>query len=189
VLIGYCRVSTQGQSLDAQLEQLKAAGCERIFAEKQSGAWTERPELTKLKAQVTHGDVVVVTALDRLARSTRDLLNITEELRQRGVGFKSLREAMIDTTSATGELMVQILAAIAQFERRLIRARVEDGTKRARERGVKFGPKFKLNRHQRQEVLQRLKDGESQSDVARSFAVDRSTINRLARAGEASTPA
>ena len=85
--------------------------------------------------------------------------------------------------------MVPILASIAQFERRLIRARVEDGAKRARERGVKFGPKFKLNRHQRQEALHRLKDGQSQSDVARTFGVDRSTINRLARAGEVSTAA
>jgi DNA invertase Pin-like site-specific DNA recombinase len=179
MIIGYARVSTQEQSLDAQIEELKAAGAECIFAEKASGAWRERPELAKLKAQVTHGDVVVVTRLDRLARSTRDFLNTLAELTERGVGFRSINDTGIDTTSATGQLVLQILASIGEFERKLIRSRVEDGTKRAIARGVKFGRKPKLNRHQRQEALARLQAGETQAEVARTYGVDRSTICRL----------
>lgn len=178
-IIGYARVSTRDQSLNGQLAELKAAGCERIFAEKASGAWKDRPEFTKLKAQVTHGDVVVVCRLDRLARSVFDLLSTLTGFTERGVGFKSLKDALIDTTSPTGELMLTVLAAIAQFERRLIRARVEDGTKRARERGVKFGRKYKLTPHQKAEALARLKAGEAQADVARSYGVNRSTVCRL----------
>ena len=179
MIIGYARVSTQEQSLDAQIAELKAAGAERVFAEKASGAWRERPELARLKAQVTHGDVVLVCRLDRLARSTRDLLNVLAHLSESGVGFRSLKETMIDTTSAHGRLMLGVLAAIGEFERELIRSRVEDGTARARARGVKFGRTPKLNRHQREEAVARLKAGEKQADVARSYGVDRSTISRL----------
>jgi DNA invertase Pin-like site-specific DNA recombinase len=176
MIIGYARVSTQEQSLDAQIAELKTAGAERIFAEKASGAWRERPELAKLKVQVNYGDVVVVTRLDRLARSTRDLLNVLAELTERGVGLRSIKDSVIDTTSATGQLVLHILASIGDFERKLIRSRVEDGTKRAIARGVKFGRKPKLNRHQRQEALARLQAGETQAEVARSYGVDRSTI-------------
>jgi DNA invertase Pin-like site-specific DNA recombinase len=179
MIVGYARVSTQEQSLDAQIAELKAVGAERIFAEKASGAWRERPELARLKVQVTHGDVVLVSRLDRLARSTRDLLNVLAHLSENGVGFRSLKEAMIDTTSAHGRLMLGVLAAIGEFERELIRSRVEDGSARARARGVKFGRKPKLNRHQREEALARLRGGETQADVARSYGVDRSTISRL----------
>jgi DNA invertase Pin-like site-specific DNA recombinase len=179
MIVGYARVSTQEQSLAAQIEELKAAGAERIFAEKASGAWRERPELARLKAQVTHGDVVLVTRLDRLARSTRDLLNVVGGFSERGVGFRSLKDATIDTTSAQGQLVLQVLAAIGEFERKLIRSRVEDGTKRARERGVRFGRKPKLNPFQRWEAKQRLAAGETQAEVARTFGVDRSTISRL----------
>ena len=128
---------------------------------------------------VTYGDVVVVTRLDRLARSTRDFLNTLAELTERGVGFRSIKDTGIDTTSATGQLVLQILASIGEFERKLIRSRVEDGTKRARERGVKFGRKPKLNHFQRHQALLRLAHGETQADVARSYGVDRSTICRL----------
>jgi DNA invertase Pin-like site-specific DNA recombinase len=123
--------------------------------------------------------VVVVIRLDRLARSTRDLLNLLAELTDRGVGLRSIKDAGIDTTSATGQLVLQILASIGEFERKLIRSRVEDGTKRAWDRGVKFGRKPKLNPHQRQEAKARLQAGETQADVARSYGVDRSTICRL----------
>jgi DNA invertase Pin-like site-specific DNA recombinase len=179
MIVGYARVSTQEQSLAAQIEELKAAGAERIFAEKASGAWRERPELARLKAQVTHGDVVLVTRLDRLARSTRDLLNVVGGFSERGVGFRSLKDATIDTTSAQGQLVLQVLAAIGEFERKLIRSRVEDGTKRARERGVRFGRKPKLNPFQRWEAKQRLAAGETQAEVARTFGVDRSTRLRV----------
>ena len=123
MLIGYARVSTAEQSLDAQLAELKAAGCERIFSEKLSGARaSDRQALQKLLKQATHGDVVVVTRLDRLARSTRDLLNIIEEFTREGIGFKSLRETSIDTTSATGAVGALDLG----FDRR-VRARADHG--------------------------------------------------------------
>ena len=180
MLVGYARVSTGDQSLDAQLGDLKAAGCERVFAEKVSGASAAgRQALQKLMRQVTHGDVVIVTRLDRLARSTRDLFNILEGFTRAGVGFRSLRETSIDTTTPQGRLVISVLASIGEFERELIQARMTEGRQRARASGVKFGPKFKLNHFQRQEALARLQAGETQADVARTYNVDRATISRL----------
>ena len=121
----------------------------------------------------------MVTRLDRLARSTRDLLNVLDQLGKNGVGFQSLREKAIDTTTAHGRLTLSILAAIAEFERELIQARVSEGRKRAVASGVKFGPKFKLNGFQRQEALARLDAGETLSAVARTYGVDPATICRL----------
>ena len=132
-----------------------------------------------LMRQVTHGDVVIVTRLDRLARSTRDLLNILEGFTREGVGFRSLRETSIDTTTPQGRLVISVLASIGEFERELIQARMTEGRQRARASGVKFGPKFKLNHFQRQEALARLQAGETQADVARTYNVDRATISRL----------
>jgi DNA invertase Pin-like site-specific DNA recombinase len=123
--------------------------------------------------------VLVVTRLDRLARSTRDLLNILHQLGERGVGFKSLADAWADTTTPHGRLLVTMLAGIAEFERELIRARTGEGRTRAKARGVKFGRPSKLTAHQRQEALQRLAAGETQADIARSYAVDATTIGRL----------
>jgi DNA invertase Pin-like site-specific DNA recombinase len=126
-------------------------------------------------------DTVVVTRLDRLARSTRDLLKTLDRLAKARVGFKSLRETAVDTTSPQGRLVVSILAAISEFERELILSRISEGRKRARQNGIKFGRKPKLTAYQRQEALERLAEGESQSTIARSFNVDRATISRLAR--------
>jgi DNA invertase Pin-like site-specific DNA recombinase len=127
------------------------------------------------------GDVLVVTKLDRLARSTRDLLNVLDSVSKREAGFKSLADAWADTTTAHGRLMLTVLAGLAEFERELIRSRTGDGRVRARARGVRFGRPPRLNPHQRQEALQRLRNGDSQSDVARTYAVDKSVICRLAQ--------
>jgi DNA invertase Pin-like site-specific DNA recombinase len=181
VLLGYARVSTDAQSLEAQMAALTAAGCGRVYSEKRSGADISRQALAKLMKEASPGDTVVVTRLDRLARSTRDLLNLLAQLDRDSIGFKSLRETSVDTTSPQGRLVVNILASISEFERELITARMGEGRKRAMAKGVKFGPKFKLNHFQRQEALARLETGESQAEVARSYNVDRATISRLRR--------
>jgi DNA invertase Pin-like site-specific DNA recombinase len=178
-IYGYARVSTDGQTLASQDVQLHAAGCVKVYGEKVSGAKTDRAELGKLFRRLERGDVLVVTRLDRLARSTRDLLNILHQLGERGVGFKSLADAWADTTTPHGRLLVTMLAGIAEFERELIRARTGEGRTRAKARGVKFGRPSKLTAHQRQEALQRLAAGETQADIARSYAVDATTIGRL----------
>jgi DNA invertase Pin-like site-specific DNA recombinase len=179
-LFGYARVSTRDQDLAAQDADLMAAGCAKVFKEKVSGAKTDRPELAKAIRQLEPGDVLIVTRLDRLARSTRDLLNVLDEIAKRGAGFRSLKDSWADTTSAHGRLMLTILGGLAEFERELIRARTGEGRKRAKDRGVRFGRPRKMTSHQRREALQRLHAGETMSDVARTYAVDASTISRLA---------
>jgi len=179
-LYGYARVSTHGQNLSAQDAELMAAGCAKVFKEKASGAKTDRPELAKLIRRLEEGDVLVVVRLDRLARSTKDLLNVLDEIGKHGAGFRSLRDAWADTTTPHGRLMLTVLGGLAEFERSLIVARTGEGRKRAKERGVKFGRPKKLTPHQRQEALQRLAAGETQSDVARTFNLSASTISRLA---------
>ena len=181
-LFGYARVSTRDQNLAAQDAELMAAGCAKVFKEKVSGAKTDRPELAKVIGRLEPGDVLVVTRLDRLARSTRDLLNVLDELGKRGVGFKSLKDAWADTTTPHGKLMLTILGGLAEFERELIRARTGEGRKRAKNRGVRFGRPRKMTPHQRQEALQRLAAGETYADVARTYNVDAMTIGRLAAA-------
>jgi|SRR5258707_2204303 DNA invertase Pin-like site-specific DNA recombinase len=176
---GYARVSTDGQTLAAQDGQLHAAGCAKVYAEKISGARSNRPELAKVLKRLDRGDVLIVTRLDRLARSTRDLLNILDDIAKRGAGFKSLHDAWADTTSAHGRLMVTILAGLAEFERELIRARTGEGRKRAKERGVRFGRPPVLTPHQRQEALARREAGETLMDIARSYGVSHPTISRL----------
>ena len=179
---GYARVSTDGQSLASQDAQLHAAGCAKVFAEKVSGAKSDRAELAKVLNRLESGDVLVVTRLDRLARSTRDLLNILDTIGKAGAGFKSLGDAWADTTTPHGRLMLTVLGGLAEFERELILARTSDGRDRAKAKGVKFGRKPSLTSHQRQEALQRLANGETQADVARSYDVSQATISRLAAA-------
>jgi DNA invertase Pin-like site-specific DNA recombinase len=156
-----------------------AAGCAKVYAEKVSGAKTDRPELAKLIRRLEAGDVLMVTRLDRLARSTRDLLNILDAIGKAGAGFKSLSDAWADTTTPHGRLMLTILGGLAEFERELIIARTGDGRARAKAKGVRFGRPRKLTPHQRQEALQRLAEGETQADVARTYNVDATTIGRL----------
>jgi DNA invertase Pin-like site-specific DNA recombinase len=179
-IIGYCRVSTDGQTLDAQIAEVKAAGATRVFAEKQSGVRTDRPALRKAIASLGDGDVLLVTRLDRLARSTRDLLNVLHEVGECGAAFKSLADTWADTTTPHGRLMVTVLGGLAEFERSLIKARTDVGIKRAREAGIRFGRPPKLTRHQQQHALKLLADGEPQAAVARVLGVDQSTISRMA---------
>jgi DNA invertase Pin-like site-specific DNA recombinase len=176
---GYARVSTDGQSLTAQIAELKATNCERIFQEKVSGARADRKQLTRLIAGLDKRDVLVVTRLDRLARSTRDLLNILGAVAEKGAGFKSLRDTWADTTSAHGRLMLTILGGLAEFERELIRTRTGEGRQRAMARGVVMGRRPKLTVHQRREAIARRDAGEVLTDIARSFNVSHSTISRL----------
>jgi len=176
---GYARVSTGGQTLSAQEAQLQAAGCAKVYSEKASGAKTDRAALAKVLARLEQGDVLVVTRLDRLARSTRDLLNTLGTITQKGAGFRSLADTWADTTTPHGRLLLTILGGLAEFERELIRARTGEGRKRAMDRGVRFGRPRKLSDHQRQEAIARLNAGETQADVARTYGVDATTIGRL----------
>ena len=177
--IGYGRVSTDGQSLEAQEAELHTAGVDKIFKEKASGADANRSQLAKAIGSLHEGDILVVTRLDRLARSTRDLLNTLETISQKGAGFKSLRDTWADTTSAHGRLMLTILGGLAEFERELINTRTGEGRARAKIRGVVFGRKPKLTPHQRREALERRACGESVVEIARTFNVAHSTISRL----------
>jgi DNA invertase Pin-like site-specific DNA recombinase len=181
-IYGYARVSTNGQDLGSQETELLAAGCAKVFKEKVSGAKTDRAELAKVIRRLEPGDVLIVTRLDRLARSTRDLLNVLATVGEREAGFRSLRDAWADTTTPHGRLMLTVLGGLAEFERELIRARTGDGRKRAKDLGVKFGRPTALTAHQRSEAIQRLANGEAQADVARSFNVSQATISRLAAA-------
>ena len=178
-VFGYARVSTDGQTLASQEAELMAAGCAKVYSEKVSGARTDRLELAKVMRRIEAGDLLIVTRLDRLARSTRDLLNILHQLAEKGAKFKSLRDPWADTTTPQGELLVTILAGFATFERHLIKARTDDGRKRAKERGVRFGRPRKLDADQREEALRRLANGETLVDVARTYGVDPTTIGRL----------
>jgi len=179
MIIGYARVSTDGQSLESQEAALRNAGAEKVFAEKISGAVTDRRQLAKAIAALREGDVLLVTRLDRLARSTRDLLNVLATISDRGAGFRSLADAMIDTTSPHGKLIIAVLGALAEFERSMILARTSDGRKRAQERGVRFGRKPKLSAFQITEALARRANGEPLAEIGRSYNVSHSTISRL----------
>jgi DNA invertase Pin-like site-specific DNA recombinase len=179
---GYARVSTNGQDLGSQEAELMAAGCAKVFKEKVSGARTDRAELAKALRRLEPGDMLIVTRLDRLARSTRNLLNVLATVGERQAGFRSLKDTWADTTTPHGRLMLTVLGGLAEFERELIRARTGDGRARAKARGVRFGRPPTLTAHQRREVLQRLAQGEVQADVARSFNVSQATISRLAGA-------
>jgi DNA invertase Pin-like site-specific DNA recombinase len=178
-VIGYARVSTQDQNLTGQLEALKAAGAATIFREKVSGVRADRPQLAKLMAGLKPGDVVVVTKLDRLGRSTRELLDLIDRIGKAGASFRSLGDPLWDTGSSQGRLLSTMLAAIAEFERELIRERTGEGRKRAMAAGVKFGRKRKLSEHQRAEALKRRAAGETLASIAKSYAVDLSMISRL----------
>ena len=181
MLVGYARVSTDAQSLDAQMAARKAAGCERLYAEKRSGAETDREALAKLMKEASPGDTVVVTRLDRLARSTRESTCSTGSARTTSASSRCGRPRLI-RPRRRARLVVNILASISEFERELIHARMTEGRKRAVANGVKFGPKFKLNSFQRQEALARLAAGESQSVIAKTYGVDPATISLQGKA-------
>ncbi|SHN69172.1 recombinase family protein [Bradyrhizobium erythrophlei] len=177
---GYARVSTDGQTLAAQDAALHAAGCAKVYSETASGAKTNRAELGKVVKRLGKGDVLMVTRLDRLARSTRDLLNTLDEISKRGAGFKSLADQWCDTTTPHGRLMLTVLGGLAEFERELIKARTGEGRARAKARGVHMGRPPKLDAYQRREALKRRDDdGESLTAIARTYGVSHTTIGRL----------
>lgn len=177
---GYARVSTDGQTLDAQRASLQAAGAQTIFQEKISGARADRQQLAAALKALGPGDVLLVTRLDRLARSTRDLLNTLATIAERGAHFRSLADQWADTTTPHGRLMLTVLGGLAEFERELIKARTTEGRVRAVARGVHMGRPAKLTRHQKTEALAALSAGEiSQADLSRRYGVSQSTISRL----------
>jgi DNA invertase Pin-like site-specific DNA recombinase len=179
MIYGYARVSTDGQTVGAQVEAMTAAGAVRVFQDTASGAKIDRAQLRRMLDQLDAGDVLMVTRLDRLARSTRDLLNILATIAERKAGFRSLGDTWADTTTPHGRLMLTVLGGLAEFERDLIRARTGEGRARAAARGVKMGRKPKLTPHQRGEALRRKREGEAVREIARSYNVHNSTISRL----------
>lgn len=179
MIFGYARVSTDGQSVDAQVKQLREAGAEKIFRETASGAKTDRRELAKAIKALDRDDTLLVTRLDRLARSTRDLLNTLDAIGKAGARFRSLNDAWADTTTAHGRLLLTFLGGIAEFERDLIRARTSEGRERAKARGVHMGRPPKLTAHQRKEALRRRDAGETTRELGRLFNVSPNTISRL----------
>ena len=177
--IGYARVSTSGQTLDAQLEQLGGAGCASVFKETMSGTRSDRPELKKALDALTEGDVLIVTRLDRLARSTRDLLDIVHTIETRGAKLKALTDSWADTTTPTGKLILTVLGGLAEFERSLIAERTAEGRDRARRAGRRLGRPPKLTTHQRDAALRMRADGQDNAEIARVLGVSRSTISRI----------
>ncbi len=180
MIYGYARVSTDGQSVAAQVAALQAAGAGKVFREVASGAKTDRAQLRKAIAALHAGDVLMVTRLDRLARSTRDLLNTLAAITDSKAGFRSLGDTWADTTTAHGRLMLTVLGGLAEFERELIRARTGEGRARAVARGQKMGRPPKLTPHQQREAFKRRDHGgESLADIGRSYNVSGATISRL----------
>ena len=182
--IGYARVSTNAQDLEDQRQQLAAVGCERIYSEKISGTRSDRPELKRLLEHVRAGDVVTVTRLDRLARSTRGLLDLVDQLNRAGAGFRSLAEPWADTTSPAGKMVMTVMAGIAEFERSLIIERTQRGQQAARERGVRFGARPKLSESQIKKAQAEIAGGRSVADMARRLGVHRATLYRALRTNE-----
>ena len=177
---GYARVSSDGQSVDAQVRQLTKAGCKKVFREVASGAKTDRTQLRRLLDVLDAGDVLTVTRLDRLARSTRDLLNTLAAITAKKAGFKSIGDGWADTTTSHGRLMLTVLGGLAEFERDLIRARTGEGRARAVARGQRMGRPFKLTDHQKREAIKRRDQGEEfLAEIGRSYNVRAATISRL----------
>ena len=177
--IGYARVSTQGQTLDAQLEQLREVGCSEIYKDVASGARFDRKSLQSLLKAMKPGTTLIVTRLDRLARSTIDLLTIIKAIADKGCLFKSLADPWADTTTPTGRLMLTVLGGLAEFERELIKARTSEGRERAKRDGIRMGRKPLLSPHQIAEVRDRKAAGESVRQLARSYKVSPNTISRV----------
>jgi len=178
VKIGYARVSTQDQNLDRQIDNLRAAGCERIFNEKMTGTKSDRPELKTMLLTLRSGDVLVIDSFSRLSRSTKDLLELVEKLTGMGVHLVSLKENL-DTTTATGKLMLTMLSALSQFERDLIAERTIDGLRAARSRGRSGGrPCVGSDKDRRQALAMYHSNAMSNREIAERFGVSLSTLSR-----------
>jgi len=174
--VGYARVSSAGQDLSVQLEKLK--GCDKLFKEKRSGVDAGRPELKRCLDYLREGDTLLVTKIDRLARSTSDLYRIVSTLADKGVGFKVLDDPSIDTSSRTGKLIMGILALIAEFENDIRRERQMDGIKKARERGIRFGRKPLLISETIQKVRKLRKAGETVPEIMRQTSLSKASVYR-----------
>ena len=174
--VGYARASTIEQNLDLQSHALIKVGCQNIYREKVSGATRQRPEFQRLLDQVRAGDVIIVWKLDRLAHSTRDLLETIETIREAGAKFQSISEPWADTTTHAGKMIMTVFAGIAEFKRDLIRERTGAGKEAAKKRGVQFGRLRKLNPEQAQLVRRLLDEGKSVKDLAKTFDVHIATI-------------
>jgi DNA invertase Pin-like site-specific DNA recombinase len=176
--LGYARVSTYGQTLDAQLEQLRAEGCSRIYREKVTGARADRRELLRLLEGLAPGDVVTVTRIDRLARSTFDLFAIVKQIVDAKAQVRSLADPWADTGTSTGRLMIAVLGGLGDVERDLIRTRTAEGRSRAKARGQHMGRPPSLTPQQQKEARRRAQ-GETLIELAKSYNVGKSTISRL----------
>lgn len=179
-LIGYARVSTRDQDLSNQEAQLRAAGCGKVFAEKITGTRRARPQLDRMLDHLRAGDVIVVTRLDRLARSIRDLLDIVERIRDAGAGLRSLAEPWADTTTPAGRMVLTVFGGMAEFERSLIVERTSSGRAAAKARGTKFGRKPTLTPAQLDHIYRLADEGNtSMQEIAALFGIHRSTLFRL----------
>lgn len=183
LLIGYARVSTTDQSLDAQIAALVKAGVhpDRIHTDKASGVGKKRPGLALLMKDVREGDTVVVWKLDRFGRSVMDLLAKLQKFEAMGVRFRSLTEA-IDTGTAIGRLLLMVLGAVAEFERALIAERTKRGMQHRKSQGVKFGREYVLNAAQRAEVAAAVKAGEKPAKIAKRFGISRGSVYNYSKA-------
>lgn len=176
MLVGYARVSTTDQDLTVQLERLSKAGCEKAFAEKQSGSTADRDELQRCIEFVREGDVLLVTRLDRFARSMADLHSLIHRLIHKGVGFRCIDQAGVDTTTSHGKLMLGILGSVAEFETDLRRERQREGIAKAKAQGAYKGGKARIDA---QRVNEMLSDGANPSAVARALGISRQSVYRL----------
>ena len=177
-VIGYARVSSTGQDLAVQLEKLERAGCKKVFKEKRSGVDAGRPELKQCLEYLREGDTLLVTKIDRLARSTSDLYRIISDLAERGVAFKVIDDPSIDTTSRTGKLIMGILALIAEFENDIRRERQQDGINKAKAKGVRFGPKPILTAEVVQKIKELRVEGLTVPEIIRRTKLSKASIYR-----------
>ena len=177
-VVGYARVSTIGQSLDVQLSKLKAYGCDPIFSDKHTGTTADRPSLKECRNYLRKGDSLVITKMDRLARSTFHLTQISEELKVKGADLVVL-DQNIDTTTPTGKLLFNMLGSIAEFETEIRRERQIEGIEKAKEKGVQFGRKAKLSDIQVQEMRQKRAEGVLIKELQREFGLSKASVYRL----------
>jgi DNA invertase Pin-like site-specific DNA recombinase len=176
--VGYARVSSTGQDLSVQLDRLETAGCEKIFQEKRSGVDAGRPALKRCLEYLREGDTLLVTKIDRLARSTADLYSIVQKLADKGVAFKVVDDPTIDTATRTGKLMMGILALIAEFENDIRHERQMDGIAKAKERGVQFGRKPILVAETVKQVRKLRKAGKTVPEIMRQTSLSKASVYR-----------
>ncbi len=176
--IGYARVSTEDQDLSIQRKLLKEQRCDKIFEEKSSGVTRARPELDRMLGHMRQGDTIIIWKLDRLARSTRDLLKIAEKIKEAGASFKSISELWADTTSPAGKMILAVFSGIAEFEPNLIRERTSIGRASAKERGVKFGRPPTISNEQKEIIIKLREEVKSVKEIAKIFQIHRASIYR-----------